>query len=138
MIQARQSPTAHSNSPNFGALMISATSNSVQRLFMVEDQLKKARQLERETKEPFSKIRNNGAEFLLHESATGLVFAQLAQDSEKRRQPKAAARQRNSALQAYQTVLKFLPEATPTPPQKRQIEADLAELESRLKALGVS
>src|SRR5215510_6021600 len=105
---------------------------------MVDDQLKKTRQVFHETQDSVTKLKNSLAEFLLQDLATALTFAQLAHDSEKRGQPEDANRQRNAAIQAYQAVLRFLPEANPTPSQKTRIEADLGELESKLRILGVS
>ena len=85
-----------------------------------------------------TKLKSSLAEFLLQDLATGLTFAQLAHDSEKRGQPEDANRQKNAAIKAYQAILKFLPEASLTPTQKKQVESDLAELESKLRILGVS
>src|SRR5262245_26432536 len=97
----------------------------------------KAKALQRNSQSILSRIRDSGAEFLLHRLAMGLTFAQLAHDSEKRGQADDANRQKATAENAHQTVLKSLPEARLTPELKSRIESDLAELEFKLKALGL-
>jgi hypothetical protein len=104
---------------------------------MGNDQLKRASKLRGEPKDTVAKAKKNGSEFLLQELAMGLTFAQLAKDSRRRGQLEDADRQKTAAIESYQTALKSLSRSNPTPPQKRQIEADLAELEFKLKALGV-
>src|SRR5262245_54647864 len=88
---------------------------------MEKNPLEKARQLQSEAKGTIAKIRETAADFLLQELAMGLMFAQLAGDAGKRNKQEDAYRQKAAALEAYQTVLKFLPEATPTPSQRKQI-----------------
>ena len=102
------------------------------------DKFQKARQLQVESKDTATKTSGSSAEFLLQELATGVTLAELAYFSEKRRHPEDARRQKAAAIQAYKTVLKSLPEVAPTSIQERQIEADMAQLKSRLTALGVS
>ena len=98
---------------------------------------KKARPLQVEAKDTLAKLRDTETELLLQELVTGLTFAQLAHFSEMRGQPEDANRQRDAAVEAYQAVLRFLPQTAPTETQKRRIEADLAELKSKLNTLGV-
>jgi len=102
-----------------------------------DDQFENTRQLERDTKETIAKVKNTSVGFLPQELAMGLTFAQLAKNSKKRGQREVADRQKAAAIQAYEMILRFLPEATLTPRQKRQIEADLAQLQFKLKALGI-
>ena len=98
---------------------------------------KKAR-VQGEAKDTLAQLRETETELLLQELVTGLTFAQLAHFSEVRGQPEDANRQRDAAVQAYHTCLRFLPQTAPTEMQKRRIEADLAELKSKLNTLGVS
>src|SRR5262245_19573188 len=102
---------------------------------MAPDQFKKARQLQADLNGTADKIKANRVEFLLEELTIGLTFLQLAHDSQKRGQSDAALRQKVAAIKAYQAVLKFLPETTPTPPQKRAIEDNLAKVAAQLKTL---
>src|SRR5262245_26044923 len=98
---------------------------------------KKASRLQVGACDPIAKLRDTEIELLLQELVTGLTFAQLAHFSEMRGQPEDANRQRDAAVEAYHTVLSFLPQTAPTETQKRRIEADLAELKSKLNTLGV-
>ena len=102
----------------------------------LEHQIAKALEMQRETARLASNAKRSTASFVLQELATGLTFVQLARDSEKRSEAENASRQKAAAREALQTVLKLLPEVEPTPIQKAQIAADLAELDSKLKALG--
>jgi hypothetical protein len=102
------------------------------------DKFQKAGQLQVESKDSVAKIRGSSTEFLLRELAMGITLAELAHFSEKRGHPEDADRQKAAAIQAYKTVVKFLPEVAPTSIQERQIEADMAQLKYRLTTLGVS
>ena len=105
---------------------------------MFDEQLKKAKGLERDLRDTLAKISHSGTEFLLHELETGLTFAQLAHDSKVRGRIENADRQKDAAILAHQMVLKYLPAVTSTLAQKRRIQADLAELESKLKMLALA
>src|SRR5262245_57401013 len=68
----------------------------------------------------------------------GLAFAKLSRDSRLSGNTENANRQKARAREADETVRRFLPETTPTTSQKKKIEAGLAELDAKLKALGMA
>ena len=100
-----------------------------------ERQIRKARELQNKVAEAISHVTGTGVQFILQELATGIAFAKLAADSRSRGDTAVADDEEERAREALQTVIKFLPEATPTQEQKTTIDASLAELDSRLAAL---
>src|SRR5262245_58743681 len=102
---------------------------------MVEDQTEKTGQLRETTRALIATVNTDCARLIFQELSTGLAFVKLALDFQKRGQSKAALGQRDAAIKAYQTILKFLPKTAPTPSQKERIKTDLAKLKSKLDAL---
>jgi hypothetical protein len=101
----------------------------------LEEELKKSKQIQRKISEVVSKTRGTGVQFVLQELAMGIAFAKLSDDSRLSGNTESANRQKARAREAYETVRRFLPEATPNPEQKKKIEAGLAELDAKLNAL---
>jgi hypothetical protein len=97
--------------------------------------LEKSKQPQGETERMINRVKGSQAEFIVRELDIGLTFAYLARRSLIRGQSKNADRQRTAATRAHGAVLKFLPTATLPPDQKKGIEGQLAELESRLQRL---
>jgi hypothetical protein len=103
----------------------------------LEEELKKSKQIQRKISEVVSKTRGTGVQFVLQELAMGIAFAKLSDDSRLSGNTESANRQKARAREAYETVRRFLPEATPNPEQKKKIEAGLAELDAKLNALAM-
>ena len=105
---------------------------------ILEREIENALKLHREAMDFTSNGQKTGANFILQQLARGLTFVSLARDSRLRGRPEDGERQEAIGREAHQTVLKLLPTAILTPEQHRRIDADFAELDSKLKALGVS
>jgi hypothetical protein len=101
----------------------------------LEEELKKSKQIQRKISEVVSKTRGTGVQFVLQELAMGIAFAKLSHDSRLSGNTESANRQKVRAREAHETVRRFLPQATPNPEQKKKIEAGLAELDAKIKAL---
>jgi hypothetical protein len=103
----------------------------------LEREIENALKLHRETMDLWPDVQKTGAN-ILQELARGLTFASLARDSLVRGHPEDSERQKALAREAHQAVVKLLGKTIPTAQQNRRIEADLAELDSKLKTLGVT
>jgi len=101
----------------------------------LEEELKKAKRIQREISEVMSKTRGTGVQFVLQELAMGIAFAKLSHDSRLSGNTESANRQKVRAREAHETIRRFLPKATPNPEHKKKIQAGLAELDAKLKAL---
>src|SRR5262249_43090742 len=95
---------------------------------------KKTMQLLQECKGIVSRVQESRVEFLFRELEMGLTLVNLARDSADRGQDQTSKRQKATATEAHQTILRFLPDTAPTPDQIAKIDALLSELDSKLKA----
>ena len=83
----------------------------------------------------FSHPISTGTDFLRAELRVGLTRTAIAQkaSTESKRE-----RNRIEARKAYDSVLRFLPEATLSPEEKKEIDLKLVELRFSLQSLGES
>lgn len=76
-----------------------------------------------------------GVDFLFADLATGLTFLQVALTTTH---SEGRTRNFDKALQAYRTVLRFLPRVVPSPNEQLTIQKMLQELKTGLEDAGYS
>lgn len=76
-----------------------------------------------------------GVQYLLVEVHTGLTFLDVADTTERREN---RTRNLQNALKVYQSVQRLLPQVTPLPDEKMELESGMEVLKSRLNKAGIS
>jgi glycerol dehydrogenase-like iron-containing ADH family enzyme len=82
---------------------------------------------------PLNEARHIQDEFLMTDLDVGITFAEIALDSNDQDKIK---RNTENARKAYETVLHFLPQTTPTQAERAKINEKAASLKSLLQRLG--